>query len=170
MTTFDPSCWPSWRVAVSAYPLLSEGRTPARYLTRFIGTGGKVLAESAGTHPAFDLRGDEGCVRAAITDSNGRRAWTQPVFTDGRRNRCAVARELVRRSGAVGVRLRERASPQRAAWQRAHWIEGGYRAEGARRFAARSDSSAMNRAGLGLRCHCRTRVRWKVLRSHWPHC
>jgi hypothetical protein len=52
----------------------------ARYTTRFIGRGGKLLAEVHGTEPRYTVRGDEGYVRAAITDSNGRRAWTQPVF------------------------------------------------------------------------------------------
>ncbi len=54
---------------------------PPRYQTRFIGRGGRVLAEVAGTHPRYQIQGDEGYVRAAITDSNGQRAWSQPVFT-----------------------------------------------------------------------------------------
>src|ERR1700733_15034134 len=55
-----------------------------RYLTRFIGQGGIVLGQSAGTKPEYRFRGDETYVRAAIIDSNGKRAWTQPVFRDGR--------------------------------------------------------------------------------------
>jgi hypothetical protein len=51
-----------------------------RYLTRFIGTGGRVLAEVVGHSPRYSIRGDEGYVRASVTDSNGRHAWTQPVF------------------------------------------------------------------------------------------
>jgi predicted metal-dependent phosphoesterase TrpH len=50
----------------------------ARYTTRFIGTGGKVLATS------YELRAshriDSGWVRARVDDSNGRRAWVQPAF------------------------------------------------------------------------------------------
>jgi hypothetical protein len=58
-----------------------NGWTPdARFLTRFIGEGGRVLAEVAGLEPKYVFRGNEIYVRAAITDSNGRRAWTQPVF------------------------------------------------------------------------------------------
>ncbi len=56
-------------------------RTNARFMTRFIGRDGKVLAEAPGTEPKYVIRGDEGYIRAAITDSNGRKAWTQPVFT-----------------------------------------------------------------------------------------
>lgn len=52
----------------------------ARYLTKFIGDGGKVLAEVAGTKPFYRFSGKEKYVRASIIDSNGNRAWTQPVF------------------------------------------------------------------------------------------
>ncbi|HVZ64638.1 MAG TPA: CehA/McbA family metallohydrolase [Lacunisphaera sp.] len=55
----------------------------ARFLTRFIGREGRVLAEVPGTKPHYVMKGDEGYVRASIIDSNGVRAWTQPVFLDG---------------------------------------------------------------------------------------
>jgi len=55
-----------------------------RYLTRFIGQGGKVLAEVAGLQPSYRFVGGETYVRASIIDSNDQRAWTQPVFLDGR--------------------------------------------------------------------------------------
>ncbi len=51
-----------------------------RFVTRFIGRDGKALAEVTGSQPKYTIRGDEGYVRAAIMDSNGRRAWTQPVY------------------------------------------------------------------------------------------
>lgn len=54
----------------------------ARFLTRFIGRGGRVLSEVPGPEPRYRIRGDEGYVRASIVDSNGRRAWTQPVFVE----------------------------------------------------------------------------------------
>lgn len=64
-----------------AYP---EGRRDdRRFLTRFIGCGGRVLAAVAGPTARYAIRGDEGYVRATITDSNGRRAWTQPVWLGG---------------------------------------------------------------------------------------
>jgi hypothetical protein len=55
-----------------------------RYTTRFIGSGGKVLAEVHGLTPRYRIRGDEGYVRASIVDSDGRKAWTQPYFLPGR--------------------------------------------------------------------------------------
>lgn len=48
--------------------------------TEFIGRDGKVL-EVSGANPAvYRFRGDELYVRSRVTDSNGYRAWTQPVF------------------------------------------------------------------------------------------
>ncbi|MXP41452.1 hypothetical protein GRI75_07325 [Altererythrobacter soli] len=63
---------------------IEPARSGARYTTRFIGQDGKVLAEAAGTSPRYRFTGNETYVRAAITDSNGKHAWTQPVFRDGR--------------------------------------------------------------------------------------
>lgn len=59
--------------------------TPTRYTTRFIGKNGRLLAEVAGDAPRYVFKGNEGYVRASITDSNGKRAWTQPVFLDARK-------------------------------------------------------------------------------------
>jgi hypothetical protein len=56
-----------------------------RYTTRFIGLDGRVLSEVSGLSPHFAFRGDETYVRASIMDSDGRRAWTQPVFRDARK-------------------------------------------------------------------------------------
>ena len=55
-------------------------RDDRRYRTEFIGRGGQVLATVAGPVARYVIRGDEGYVRARVTDSNGRRAWTQPVL------------------------------------------------------------------------------------------
>ncbi|WP_438481278.1 CehA/McbA family metallohydrolase [Oleiharenicola lentus] len=55
-----------------------------RFLTKFIGQDGKVLAEISGSEPSYQIKGDEGYVRASIIDSNGLRAWTQPVFVGER--------------------------------------------------------------------------------------
>lgn len=48
-----------------------------RYTTEFIGRGGRVLSTVTGTAPRYAMAGDDGYVRARITDSQGRRAWTQ---------------------------------------------------------------------------------------------
>jgi hypothetical protein len=44
---------------------------------------GRVLAESYGVSAAYTIKGDESYVRAKITDSDGKQAWTQPVFVTG---------------------------------------------------------------------------------------
>lgn len=59
-------------------------KIPTRYVTRFIGADGKLLAEIAGDTPHYSFTGQERYVRAAIQDSDGKRAWTQPVFRKGR--------------------------------------------------------------------------------------
>jgi hypothetical protein len=56
------------------------------YRTRFIGKDGKVLAEMAGLSPQYKFKGDESYVRTSIIDSDGHRAWTQPVFRDERKH------------------------------------------------------------------------------------
>lgn len=55
-----------------------------RYRTRFIGRGGRVLADVDGPVARYAVRGDEGYVRASVTDSNGRRLWTQPMWVQAR--------------------------------------------------------------------------------------
>ena len=52
----------------------------ARYTVRFVGRGGKVLAEEHAPTAEYTPRGDEGYVRAVVLCSFGFRAWTQPVF------------------------------------------------------------------------------------------
>jgi len=59
-------------------------KTPTRYITRFIGADGTLLAEVAGDMPHYSFTGQERYVRASIQDSDGKRAWTQPVFRKGR--------------------------------------------------------------------------------------
>lgn len=52
----------------------------SKYTVEFIGRGGRIL-KSTTTNPAvYSVRGNEGYVRAKVIDSNGRVAWTQPVF------------------------------------------------------------------------------------------
>ena len=56
----------------------------ARYRIQFIGDGGQVLQETAGTRANYAIRGDEQYVRAKVIDSNGRVAWCQPTFVRSR--------------------------------------------------------------------------------------
>jgi hypothetical protein len=52
----------------------------SKYTTRFIGRDGKVLAESSANPARYDIKGDEGYVRAVVLESNGKKAWVQPVM------------------------------------------------------------------------------------------
>ncbi len=49
------------------------------YQTIFVGTGGKVLGKCFGNNPKYLFQGEKGYVRATISDSNGFKAWIQPV-------------------------------------------------------------------------------------------
>lgn len=52
----------------------------SKYRVQFIGRGGHIL-EEAHTNPAiYKFRRNEGYVRAKVIESNGKIAWTQPVF------------------------------------------------------------------------------------------
>ncbi len=51
-----------------------------KYYTRFLGKGGKLLAEVEGLEASYKIRGDEGYVRAKVMCSDRWAAWTQPVF------------------------------------------------------------------------------------------
>jgi hypothetical protein len=61
------------------------GAHQSRFKVVFIGNKGRVLEETTGTTAQYKVQGAEGYVRAVITDSDGRKAWTQPVFLDGRK-------------------------------------------------------------------------------------
>ena len=63
------------RVAAEA-----SGTDDRRFTTEWIGRGGRVLGTVHGKDASYQVRGDEGYVRARITDSNGKRAWTQPLM------------------------------------------------------------------------------------------
>jgi hypothetical protein len=52
----------------------------SKYRIQFIGKGGRVLQEVPEPSASYDLRGDEGYVRARVLESNGRIAWCQPVM------------------------------------------------------------------------------------------
>src|SRR5262249_31785477 len=58
----------------------SKRKPEARFTTRFIGENGRLMNEVYGLSPRYTLQGNERYVRASIVDSDGRRAWTQPVF------------------------------------------------------------------------------------------
>lgn len=53
------------------------------YRTQFIGKNGSVLAVDETDAPSYTLKPGEMYVRAKITDSGNRFAWTQPLFAKG---------------------------------------------------------------------------------------
>jgi hypothetical protein len=55
-----------------------------KYRIRFIGKGGVVLQDGTATPAIYVIKGNEGYVRARVSDSNGNMAWTQPVFVPQR--------------------------------------------------------------------------------------
>lgn len=69
---------------------IREERT-SKYRIQFIGRGasawdgGRVLKEATSSPAVYDIRGDEGYVRAKILESNGKTAWTQPVIIGAKR-------------------------------------------------------------------------------------
>ena len=52
------------------------------YRIRFIGSGGRTLKENGTSEAYYEFQGDEGYVRAEIVDSDGAKAWVQPVFLE----------------------------------------------------------------------------------------
>jgi hypothetical protein len=58
----------------------ADDRYQTRYRTQFIGKNGRILQDSTANPAVYSMKGNEGYVRARITDSNGNKAWTQPVF------------------------------------------------------------------------------------------
>jgi hypothetical protein len=52
------------------------------FTTQFIGANGEVLATSTDSAPEYSLKSGQPYVRAVVTDSNGWKAWVQPVFAE----------------------------------------------------------------------------------------
>ena len=52
----------------------------AKYTTFFIGNGGKILYEEYGLKAVYNIKGNEGYVRAKVVSSTGDFAITQPVL------------------------------------------------------------------------------------------
>jgi hypothetical protein len=70
----------SYTATRQAISLEITPRGDSRYRIEFVGNGGRVLASTSGNRARYEVKGTEGYVRVRITDSNGRRAWTQPMM------------------------------------------------------------------------------------------
>jgi hypothetical protein len=52
----------------------------SKYRVQFIGRNGTILSEAISSPAVYEFKGNELYVRAKILESNGRFAWTQPVW------------------------------------------------------------------------------------------
>jgi hypothetical protein len=52
----------------------------SKYRIQFVGRNGKILNEALESPAAYKIRGNEGYIRVRVLESNGKMAWTQPVF------------------------------------------------------------------------------------------
>lgn len=57
-----------------------QPRGDFKYITEFVGSGGRVLAMTGANPAVYTLAGNEEYVRARVRDSMGYMAWSQPVF------------------------------------------------------------------------------------------
>jgi len=60
--------------------LTIKQRPESKYRIQFIGRNGQILREAESSPAEYVFRGDELYVRAKVLESNGRIAWTQPVW------------------------------------------------------------------------------------------
>lgn len=69
-----------YQVSSTAISVMIKEKKWSKYRTQFIGAGGKVLAETITNPAVYRFSGSEAYVRAKVFESNGKIAWTQPVF------------------------------------------------------------------------------------------
>lgn len=67
-------------VEAGAITVKIKHKNGAKYVVYFLGGNGRVLQETRGLTATYARRSREPYVRVKIVDSNGRMAWTQPVF------------------------------------------------------------------------------------------
>jgi predicted metal-dependent phosphoesterase TrpH len=60
--------------------IAEDTQAQSKYTVQFIGRWGKILKEVTTNPAVYTLNGDEFYVRAKVIESNGKAAWTQPVF------------------------------------------------------------------------------------------
>lgn len=66
----------------------------SKYRIQFLGKGGRLLREIAESTAVYDIRGDEGYLRARVLESNGSVAWCQPILVQPRPSALAGVSEL----------------------------------------------------------------------------
>ena len=73
-----------YRVITQSMTIVIAEDPWSKYRAQFIGEGGRILEETITNPAVYEFRGEEPCVRAKMLESNGRVAWTQPVWRAGR--------------------------------------------------------------------------------------
>jgi hypothetical protein len=69
-----------YRVSASEMVVDIKPTTFSKYRVRFTGKGGQLLSEVTTNPATYRITGREGFVRATVLESNGAKAWTQPVL------------------------------------------------------------------------------------------
>jgi len=70
----------SYAVDKNAVVIAVKKERWSKYNIRFIGRGGKMLAESFESPATYKIKGNEGYIRVKVIESNGKAAWTQPLM------------------------------------------------------------------------------------------
>lgn len=69
-----------YQVTTTSMTVTVKATEFSKYRIQFIGSRGRLLAESLTSPASYTFRGGEGYVRARVLESNGRMAWLQPVL------------------------------------------------------------------------------------------
>lgn len=69
-----------YQVTAKAITIAIKQTSFSKYRVQFIGRHGQLLNEATSSPAEYAFRGDELYVRAKVLESNGRAAWTQPVW------------------------------------------------------------------------------------------
>ncbi len=69
-----------YQVTATAMTITIKPGPSSKYRVQFIGRNGAVLGEAIASPAVYQFKGDELYVRAKVFESNGRIAWTQPVW------------------------------------------------------------------------------------------
>jgi hypothetical protein len=68
-----------YEATATAIRIAVRPTTFSKYRIQFIGKGGRLLSERAEPSATYEIKGDEGYVRARVLESNGQMAWAQPI-------------------------------------------------------------------------------------------
>jgi hypothetical protein len=69
-----------YQVTATSITIAIKTEPSSKYRVQFIGRNGAVLSEAIASPAVYTFTGDELYVRAKILESNGRLAWTQPIW------------------------------------------------------------------------------------------